>query len=421
MHWPPRASKFGESYRAILWIVVLLPIGCTSETSPPTVADGASSGPKVPPIPGQPSVPPAPAASQDSAALEQAWLELIAVYEKQFQKLASVHNESQAEKAAESALQYHRDKHAALTKIAKLGGEKPPIGVPSKLAAQYRDAENRLYARDEVVSQMISPERREQLNEDIRKQLSADPTLAVDPFRLPAAIRTSPDQVTVILVNNKSLQGEMHQQMIARLRELSGAGNAEILIENDGTYKLVLAPVPDFNRFATSIPFGDVSNRDDSSRTFTLTIDPQKFQPLARSNSANQSGPPRPNPGGRPGAKAPPYAGPSAEGGNSNPVMEQRKQEFIARAGGLEKCAILVLENAPPRNSPELNSLLGKIRQTTGARSSMGMHVNGRTAYLIAPIDDFAAVVAKIDFGSVTSQDPATREITVDVGGSAGQ
>jgi hypothetical protein len=219
--------------------------------------------------------------------LDAAWRELIAVHEEQFNKLAGVHNEAQAEAAVTAAVAYHKKRHAALTKIAQLGGGKPPNGAPAKLREQYKAVEDKLFARDEVVSQMINPGRREQLNQQIRQALEAEPELANDPFALSAETRTagSSNIATVTLVNNQSLQGPAHQQMVARLQQLAGASKAEPVIENDGTYKVVLSPVADFASFVRGIDFGEVSNRSDAFRTFTLTIDPQRFQASANAGS----------------------------------------------------------------------------------------------------------------------------------------
>ncbi|HEX5105522.1 MAG TPA: hypothetical protein VFV87_17005, partial [Pirellulaceae bacterium] len=262
----------------------------------------------LPPVPGGNLNLPAPA-----TPLESAWVELIEVQEAQFQKLASIHNESQAEAAISGAIEYQKKRHAALKKIAELGGQKPPTGVPEKYREEYKAVEDRVYARDEVVSQMISPEKREQLNQQLRQALQSDPELAQDPFALSAEIRAAGagNRATVTLVNNQSLQGSAHQQMIARLQQLAGASNAESVIENDGTYNLVLAPVTDFGGFVAKIDFGDISNRDDSAKTFTLTIEPQRFQAVA-GNPADPADPRTAGPPGfgRPGGAAPASGGP---------------------------------------------------------------------------------------------------------------
>jgi hypothetical protein len=223
--------------------------------------------------------------------LDAAWRELIAIHEEQFNKLSGVHNASQAEAAVNASMEFRRKRHAALTKIAGLGGSKPPGGVPARYRDQYRASEDKLLARDEVVSQMIDPAKRELLSQQIQQALESDPELAKDPFALSAETRTagSSNIATVSLVNNQSLQGPAHQQMIARLQQLAGASRAESLIEADGTYKVVLSPVADFGSFVRSINFGDVSNRSDSARTFTLTIDPQRFQAIANPGSAGSS------------------------------------------------------------------------------------------------------------------------------------
>jgi hypothetical protein len=376
----------------------------------------------LPPAPGGNLNLPAPA-----TPLESAWVELIEVQEEQFQMLASVHNESQAEAAAGSAVEYHKKRFAALKKIAELGGEKPPIGVPEKYRAEYKAVEDRLLARDEVVSQMISPDRREQLNQQLRQALQSDPELAKDPFELSAEIRTAGagNTVTVTLVNNQSLQGPLHQQMIARLQQLAGASSTQSVIEDDGTYKVVLAPVGDFGGFVKSIHFGDVSNRDDSARTFTLTIDPQKFQAFAGPGAAGPSGGAtidprtagRPPGFGGPGAGAAPGGRPSF--GPPSGSSDQQKADFFARNGGMEKCVTLVLENAPRAAMPESQVLIAAAKQIAGARSTFYLRTGGQQLLLLAPVEDIDALAGKIDFGKVTGHDAAKREIYVKIESTA--
>jgi hypothetical protein len=291
-----RRLATGSNARAFMVGLLLLGAFAVAGCQPPPGGNAAAPAappgapPAPPPPPGAPPSPMGVEASAPATAtpLDAAWSELIAIHEEQLGKLAAVQNEAQAEAAVIAAVEYRKKLHAVLTKIAGLGGSKPPGGVPAKLRAQYKAAEDKLLARDEVVSQMISPAKREQLGQHLQQVLASNPELAQDPFALSAETRTAGSEniATVTLVNNKSLQGPAHQQMIARLQQLAGASKAEPLIEADGTYKVILSPVADFASFIRGINFGDVSNRSDAFRTFTLTIDPERFQATAGAGGA---------------------------------------------------------------------------------------------------------------------------------------
>jgi hypothetical protein len=355
--------------------------------------------------------------------LESAWRELIAVQDEQFNKLTAVHNASQAEAIVESSIEFRKKQHAALKKIADLGGEAPPFGVPEKYREAYKESQDRLFARDNVVSQMIPPERLKQLNEQVEQSVAG----WEDPFAQPAAMRgpAAAGTVVVTLVNNKSLQGEAHQRMIAMLRDLSGASQAEPLIESDGTYKVVLSPVNDFGQFASKIRFGDISNRDDSARSFTLTIDSARFQAMAGAGGAGASPVP-----GQPGFGGPGFGGPGPRGpgpggfvqqgqpggpaGGREEFLNQQKSRFFMQHGGTEQGATIVLQgDAAGAKSGEIQD---QIKAATGANATMMMQVGREERLLlVAPIADFSTLAEKITFGTVTAQDAAKREITVEV------
>jgi hypothetical protein len=366
-----------------------------------------------------------------STPLESAWVELIAVQDEQFNKLAAAHNASQAEALASSAIEYQKKRHAVLKKIADLGGEKPPFGVPEKYRTAYKESEDRLYARDNVVSQMISEDKRLQFNDQVQQAIAG----LEDPFAQPAAARgpAAAGTVTVTLVNNKSLQGEAHQRMIGMLRDLAGASQAEPVIESDGTYKLVLSPVNDIAQFASKIRFGDISNRDDYARSFTLTIDPVRFQ-AAVSAGGPAASPVPGQPGfGQPGFGGPGPRGPGPSGfaqqgqpggpgfspaggagGSREAQVNQQKSRFFMQHGGAEQGATIVLQgNAAGAKSAEIQD---QIKSATGANATMMIQVGReQRLLLVAPIADFSTLAEKITFGTVTAQDAVKREITVEV------
>jgi hypothetical protein len=400
----------------------LIATGCQPPPAPRGSAPAAAAPGAPPPPPGSPPPPPGTVSLAASGApLEAAWEDLIDIQEAQFNKLAAIHNESQAEAAVVSAVEYHKRRHAALTKIASLGGAKPPAGVPAKYRAHYKAVEDKLLARDEVVSQMISPARRELVNRQLRQALQSDPELAKDPFALSVETRTagSGSMATVTLVNNQSLQGPYHQLMIARLQQLAGASRAESLIENDGTYKIILSPVADFGSFIRSINFGDVSHRNDTAMTFTLTIDPQRYQ-----GAGGVAAPFDPRIAGQP-----PGAGGSGAAAAGNPPQgaigpgpndaEGQKAAFFARHGGPEKCVTLVLSDAPRPGTPESQRIIAAAKQVSGARTAADLRLSGQRLILLAPVEDISGLATKINFGAVTGHDAGKREIYVKIGSSA--
>src|SRR5690606_2259319 len=123
---------------------------------------------------------------------------------------------------------------------------------------------------------------------------------------------------------------------------------AESLIESDGTYKLVLSPVTDIAQFASKIRFGDISNRDDYARSFTLTIDPVRFQAVAGAGAAAANPAP-----GQPGFGGPGFGGPGPRGpgpngfaqpgqpggpaGGREAFLNQQKSRFFMQHGGAEQ------------------------------------------------------------------------------------
>jgi hypothetical protein len=350
--------------------------------------------------------------------LEQAWAEVIATYDEKADLLATIAGHSDAERAIDRIVAIEKKQFAALKKVAEHGGEAPPHGVPDKYRKHFQAAEARMFEMDGAATSRMGAEAAQRLNQQLQQARAAYLQLETDPFRLPAAIRTAATKATVTLVNNKSL-GENHRPMIDRLQELAGASHAESVIENDGTYNLVLAPVPNFGRFVQSIDFGDISNRDDSSMSFTLTIDPARFEAVAGVDSGRPGDPRagfgRPVPGGPGRPPFGPPGGPGPRGGSPAEMMEHRKADFIAKTGGPQRTVTLILQGAPDSRTPEYNALLSKIKAQSGASSTMGLAFNGQRQLVIAPVEDFDALVEKIDFGTVTSKDPAKREITVAV------
>jgi hypothetical protein len=194
--------------------------------------------------------------------------------------------------------------------------------------------------------------------------------------------------------------------MISRLQQLAGASKAEPQIESDGTYKVVFSPVADFGSFIRGIDFGDVSNRSDAFRTFTLTIDPQRFQGNVNAD------------GGAPAAGVPGAPPGFRTGGVPIPIpttADEHKSDFFARNGGPDKCVILVFTDAPRPGTPEGMALVAAAKQVAGAQKAADLRISGQRLILLAPVEDVAALAGKINFGTVTGHDAAKREIYVKI------
>ena len=97
-------------------------------------------------------------------------------------------------------------------------------------------------------------------------------------------------------------------------------------------------------------------------------------------------------------------------------TADQHKEAFFARNGGQEKCAILVLTDAPRPGTPEGMALLNTVKQVAGTQRAADLRVSGQRLILLAPVEDVAALAAKINFGSVTGHDAVKREIYVTIG-----
>ncbi len=94
--------------------------------------------------------------------------------------------------------------------------------------------------------------------------------------------------------------------------------------------------------------------------------------------------------------------------------MNQQKSRFFMQHGGAEQGATIVLQgNAAGAKSAEIQD---QIKAATGANATMMIQVGREDRLLlVAPIADFSTLAEKITFGTVTAQDAAKREITVEV------
>jgi hypothetical protein len=102
-----------------------------------------------------------------------------------------------------------------------------------------------------------------------------------------------------------SLAGPRHQRMMQMLQEQAGAQHMQSVIDDDGTYRVVLAPVADFSSFARTVNLGTVSAVDAQARTFTLTIDPARVPDVADPAVPAFGAPPGTGPGFLPGNPGP--------------------------------------------------------------------------------------------------------------------
>ena len=343
------------------------------------------------------------------APLDEAWITVIQTYNEQAELLSTVKSAADAEREVPRLVEIERKRHAALTKVAELGGEEPPHGVPEAYRRHYDAAKALVMQRDAAVTAMLGQQNTERLAAQIQAGIQSDPALAQDPFRLPAAIRRAGSRATITLINNKSL-GERHRPMIDRLKELAGASEVESVIDNDGTYRLVLAPVADFGHLVKGIDFGEISQLDQQAMSFTLTIDPTRFAAAAPAAEPAVIRPEGRPPFGRPGAGFP--------GGTPPTALEREKARFASRVGGPQKCVTLVLEGAPDSKTTDYEALVAAVRRVAGVSSTARFTVNGRQELMIGPVDDLESLAGKIDFGVVTATDAAKREITIAVDAS---
>ncbi len=337
--------------------------------------------------------------------LEEAWIAIIQLQQEHAERVAKITTPAAAEQAVDDIIPFRRKLRAGLAKVAQLGGEAPPRGVPEKYRKHYDAAAARLTEKDAAVTALLGQDAVNRLAEQIDAAMSGDPEMEADPFQLSSTIRAASTKATVTLQNNKLLPGELHQQMLARLKELAGAAEAQSVIEPDGTYKLVLAPVADFGRLIQGIDFGAITDRNDEAMTFTLTIDPARFR---AADSA------RGNPGtvGRP-----PFGGPVARGPQGEPAahMQREKALFMSRIGGPQKCVTIVFQGAPNAKSPEYDALVKAVRAASGASGTASFQWNNRQELLIGPVEGFDEWTTNINFGVVTAKDAARREITLAV------
>jgi hypothetical protein len=257
-------------FAALTTAAALLLVGCSGG------ADSASSLPVASPV----------ASAEGESPLDRAYIDFIA-NEEQFAELAAgIQDRASAERAVGRMKELLANRQALFQRLAELGAEQPPAGIPPKFRDQYQAVQT----RKEQIEQRLAasehgPEIQAFLMEAIGRELEA--TSEVDLYRLSAELRRHGKEkiVMVELKNREALAGPRHQKMTQMLKETAGALHAEAFIEDDGTYYLVLAPVEDMNGFLAKINLGAVSNINPAARKFVLTLDPAKIPDAAAQDS----------------------------------------------------------------------------------------------------------------------------------------
>ena len=238
--------------------------------------------------------------------LEEAYVEYINVVEDLAAASGRVNDAASARANLSQFEEIGRRRSAALIRIAQAGGEQPPSGAPEKYRNHLQAAQKRAEQADARLAGL--PEA-----EAIVEVLG--PVIIISDeveqaFRLSPATRSAGPGVTVTLRNHETLQGPRHQLMTQMIKEAAGAQHVEALIDDDGTYRLVLSPVTDMRHFVARLRLGTVSDVDPGKRSLVLTVDPAS---IPREAGAISGAPPGAPPGTRPPG-APAYARPGEPG-----------------------------------------------------------------------------------------------------------
>ncbi len=374
---------------------------------------------------------------QAETPLDQAYLDLIATE----QKIADVLNGIQDVAGAQRAIPQLQELAAArvpiFERLAELGADEPPGGIPAKFNNHY-DAARKL--QDQAAQGWYSGGQGQQIRETLVVAIEELDNPNVKWFRLSGALRrTGKDRIVLVeLKNREGLQGELHQRMHQALKETAGATYAEALIEDDGTYKVALAPVADMQAFANKLALGTVSNLNPQERTMVLTLDQAKVATAVGAQSpttGSPSGSPMPpmgQAGVRPGFPPsippearpgfPPEARPGFPPGGTVNGGPDRDRELIrvtrdtfVSANGADKVIEIELKNARPYQGPRAAKIVTKIAQASKGRLLRPLPLrNGDMCLLFLSEADVNALATSLDLGTATV-DEAERRIVIEL------
>ena len=354
-------------------------------------------------------------ASRGGDSLDQAYQDLIDNERKFADLMAGVQDQAGARQAVGPMKELLANRRAIFERLAELGAEMPPQGIPPKFADQYREVQSR---KEQLETQLLQNPQGEQIQQLLIAEVGAnlEASADVDLFRLNAELRRhGPDKrVMVELRNRESLAGPRHQEMTRMLQETAGAIHAEAFIEDDGTYYLVLAPVDDMNAFIEKIDIGEVSEVDAAARKFVLTLDPSKIPGDATAGSPG--GPPG---GFRPGGFPPgrPPAGAAASGAAIQESERDRidvMRTTFAGQHGRDGIVELHLKNAKAIQAPRMGKALGAIGRAAGGRPLQPIPLRSGDVYVFFESSaDVNALASSLDLGEVEAIDAPGRRIVI--------
>jgi hypothetical protein len=357
-------------------------------------------------------------ASGGGDSLDQAYQDLIDNERKFADLMAGVQDQAGARQAVGSMKELLANRRAIFERLAELGAEMPPQGIPPKFADPYREVQAR---KEQLETQLLQNPHGEQIQQFLIAEVGADleASADVDLFRLNAELRRhGPDKrVMVELRNRESLAGPQHQKMARMLQDTAGAIHAEAFIEDDGTYYLVLAPVDDINAFVAKIDIGEVSQVDAAARKFVLTLDPSTIPEDATAGG----------PGGSPGGFRPGFppgaapGGPPAGAAASGDAIQDNEKDRIdimratfAGQQGRDGIVELHLKNAKPFQGPRMGKALAAIGRAAGGRLLQPIPLRSGDVYLFFESSaDVNALASSLDLGEVESIDAPGRRIVV--------
>lgn len=358
--------------------------------------------------------------------LEEAYVDYIRAQEDLTDVWNRVNDLASAQAAMPDFEQLWRRRDAALIRIAQAGGEMPPRDAPEKYRDHLAAATKRQEQGDARLNGLPDVDAIAELFSERSSVTSPEVSAA---FRLSADIRKAGagKMVTVTLRNNKALQGERHQLMSQMVKDAARAQNSEYLVDEDGTFRLVLSPVSDMQAFINRLDLGEVSNVDAANRTFVLTIDPSKVP-----QTADNGNPATPRvgrlvgPGGvRPGAPGGPrFPGrPSGNPAGSVPSgtltdvdkkrIDEQRTRFV-QENGAENLIEVYLKNCQPFKGPRLTKAVGTIGRAVRAKRMSRVPLQSGDSYLFVRSDKKAQELADaVDLGKIESVDESSRKLII--------
>ncbi len=327
--------------------------------------------------------------------LEQAYVDLIANLEQESDFAARIDDIASARGAMDGLKTFSDERHAIRTRLAELGAQEPPAGVPDKYDSHYGAAAQRMGLVELMLNHLPD---RTQVIELFRSELLAEQASRPNPFSANSNVGKPAEagSVIVTLKNNRSLAGPRHQKMMAALKERAGAKDSRAYAEGDD-HCVALSPVHNVEQFAESIDFGTVSNLDVGARRFVLTIDAAKFPETPK--------------------ELPPFASgefvvPGLEEGDYNRINFARK--VMIPKNGVENLVVIHLLNCQAFDKDQLRDARGTLFKAAQAKGMKTAYLgSGDCAMVYASSEDVDELAAKLKLGKVESVDSLLRYIVI--------